>query len=142
MYAVVMCPGCRKYRMIDCRSASSDCPFCRTVSKHNELRKYFESEDQTEVRNVLAQATGYIPEKKDRSRIENADPLSTLHYRYEHCQDLDEKMEILSAGLTDIHGTFTLEDVEEFEPKNAKKMLTAMLDACIVAEIRPGKYKG
>ena len=62
-------------------------------------------------------------------------------YRYEHAADLDEKMEILSQGLTSIMGEFTLEDVEEVAGARAEKMLSAMLDRGFVYETRPGFYK-
>ena len=76
-----------------------------------------------------------------KRRIEEADPHSTMVYRYEHAADLDEKMEILSQGLTSIMGEFTLEDVEEVAGARAEKMLSAMLDRGFVYETRPGFYK-
>ena len=43
--------------------------------------------------------------------------------------------------MTSIKGTFTLEDVREVDGRNAEKLLEAMLDRCIVAEVRPGVYR-
>ena len=106
------------------------------------------SDDQSEVRAALAHATGaddYMPDRAEtaakKRRIEEADPHSTMVYRYEHAADLDEKMEILSQGLTSIMGEFTLEDVEEVAGARAEKMLSAMLDRGFVYETRPGFYK-
>ena len=62
-------------------------------------------------------------------------------YRYEHTSDLDEKMEILADGLTEIYGTFTLEDVEAIVGKRAEKMVAAMLDRCMISEVRHGQYR-
>lgn len=62
-------------------------------------------------------------------------------YRYEHASDLDEKMDIISQGLTSIKGEFTLDDVEDVVGARAEKMLSAMLDRGFVYETRPGFYK-
>lgn len=104
---------------------------------------YFESADQETVRAALDQATGFTaPDTSEkRRRISHADPHSTMVYRYEHSRDLEERMEILAEGLTSIKGTFTLEDVREIDERNAEKLLEAMLDRCIVAEVRPGVYR-
>ncbi|MBQ8180228.1 MAG: hypothetical protein IJ026_07325 [Candidatus Methanomethylophilaceae archaeon] len=104
---------------------------------------YFESADQETVRAALDQATGFTaPDTSEkRRRISHADPYSTMVYRYEHSRDLEERMEILAEGLTSIKGTFTLEDVREIDERNAEKLLEAMLDRCIVAEVRPGVYR-
>ena len=78
---------------------------------------------------------------KKKARIEEADPYSTLVYRYEHCSDLSTKMTILAEGLTEIKGTFTLEDVREIAGDKAERMVSAMLDRCLISEVRIGVYK-
>lgn len=105
---------------------------------------YFESADQDVVRQALAQSTGFVPPDTaaKRKRVEEADPYSTMVYRYEHCPDLEGKMEILARGLTEIKGTFTLDDVREIAGDRAEKMVAAMLDRCIISEVRVGVYKG
>ena len=55
--------------------------------------------------------------------------------------DLEEKMTILAEGLTAIKGTFTLDDVREVAGDRAEKMVSAMLDRCIISEVRVGVYR-
>ena len=49
--------------------------------------------------------------------------------------------EILAEGLTAIEGTFTLDDVREIAGERAEKMVAAMLDRCIISEVRIGVYR-
>ena len=72
---------------------------------------------------------------------EPGSPYSTMIYRYEHCVDLDEKLTVLAEGLTRIKGSSTLEDVREIVGDKAEKYVSAMLDRCIVAEVRVGIYR-
>ena len=139
MYAAVACRHCKKYRIIDRSSLSSKCPFCGENCEHSSLQILFEDRDQTVVRNAIASMTGFVPETK--TRTSDADPFSTLVHKYEKCSEMDEKMRILSEGLTGILGTFTLEDIEAVDPKNAKQLLRAMLELCLIHEVRYGVYK-
>jgi hypothetical protein len=139
MYAAVACRHCKKYRIIDRSSLSSKCPFCGENCEHSSLQILFEDRDQAVVRNAIASMTGFVPEPK--TRTSDADPFSTLVHRYEKCSEIDEKMRVLSEGLTAILGTFTLEDVESVDPKNAKQLLRAMLELCLIHEVKYGVYK-
>jgi len=141
MYAVISCIGCKKLRIIDKSSLTSECPFCGVGCEHRYIKTIFEDKDQTAVRDALAHYSGFTPEKEDKTSIELADPHSTLVYRYEHCSDMTLKMEILCKGLTDIFGIFTIDDVESVDPKNATRLIGAMQEMCLIAEIRPGKYR-
>jgi len=108
--------------------------------EHNGPEIIFEDEDQNVVRDALTQLNSFdIPEKKKKHGTDH-DPLSTLIYRYENCTGMQDKMELISKGLTDIYGTFTLEDIEKIDEKNAGKMLEAMLELCYVHEVRYGRY--
>ena len=140
-YAIVSCRKCRRQRMIDRSSASSKCPFCGTAAEHKGLAIIFENRDQNIVRDALTQLHSFdIPEKKNNKGIDR-DPLSTLVYRYENCTDLQKRMELVSRGLTDIFGEFTLEDIEKIDEKNAAKLLSAMLEQCYAHEVRHGRYR-
>ena len=143
MYGLTLCGVCRRPRIVDKTKSESSCPYCDCVQKTKDLSFYFESADQDAVRMALTQATGFIPPDmaKKKERIADADPYSTMVYRYEHCSDLDEKMEILAEGLTSIKGTFTLADVREIAGDKAEKMVSAMLDRCLISEIRVGIYR-
>lgn len=68
------------------------------------------------------------------------DPYSTLEYRYERTRSIEEKMEVLSKGLTEVYGEFTFEDLEKIEPKHAEKILKAMLVNGYVHETKYGRY--
>ena len=143
MYGLVTCGVCRRPRIVDRSKAESSCPYCNCVQKTSDLRCFFESPDQDAVREALSQATGFVPPDmvKKKEKIARADPYSTMIYRYEHCSDLDGKMEILAEGLTDIKGTFTLDDVREIAGDKAEKMVSAMLDRCLISEVRIGVYR-
>lgn len=141
MYAVIACPSCNRLRVADCDTLTSDCPYCGKTAEHRHLNKLYEDRDQSSCRDAMAHLYGFVPEKKDKTKIEQADPHSTLAYRYEHASAVEEKIGILAEGLTDLYGTFTLENIEEIDPKNAKRLLAAMCEKCLVAEIRPGRYK-
>lgn len=143
MYALTRCGVCRRPRIADLSSKESACPYCGCVQRTQELPRYFQSSNQNAVREALSQATGFVPpdEVRKRERVAAADPYSTMVYRYEHCSDLDEKMQILAEGLTAIKGTFTLDDVREIAGERAEKMVAAMLDRCIISEVRIGVYR-
>ncbi len=141
MYAVVRCTSCSRFRVADLSEKESGCPFCGNRDIAKNQKKYFESGDQSAARAALAKLTGFEGSAEKKHANPDTDPRSTLAYRYEHCTSLEEKMEVLSEGLTAIYGTFTLENIEEFDAKNAEKMLKAMLDRCIVYETKYGHYR-
>ena len=111
------------------------------------LSIFFECRDQETARRALGQAAGFeAPEPKEerakKRKLEKADPYSTMIYKFEHTSDLEDKLVILAKGLTKSKGTFTLEDVAEIVgDKNAEKYVSAMMDRCYVAEVRPGQYR-
>lgn len=141
MYGIVHCFSCSRPRIADLDSRDSACPWCGNRDPVKDMKVYFRSDDQSEVREVFGKMTGFDgPTERRRARTET-DPYSSLVYRYEHCTSLEEKMDVLSEGLTELYGTFTLEDVEKLEPRNAEKILKAMLDRCIVYETKYGRYR-
>jgi len=138
-YAIITCSNCKQRRIIDRSAISSKCPRCGTQAEHKGLRVIFENKDQNAVREVLTRMSGtHVPEKK--SKGPDSDPLSTLIYKYENCSGLEEKMALLSKGLTDIYGTFSIEDIKKIDEKNAVKLLNAMLEQCYIHEIKYGRY--
>jgi len=143
MYGLVQCGVCHRPRIADLSKGESTCPYCNCVQENGKLRCFYRSEDQNAVREALSQATGFVPQDtaRKKERIAEADPYSTMVFRYEHCSDLDEKMQILAEGLTSIKGTFTLDDVREVAGDRAEKMVSAMLDRCIISEVRIGRYR-
>ncbi|MBR4503762.1 MAG: hypothetical protein IKP20_02135 [Candidatus Methanomethylophilaceae archaeon] len=142
-YGLAQCGSCKRPRIIDLSKKASVCPYCGTESRTDMISIFYRSESQEAVREALAQATGFVPPDalKKREKIAEADPYSTMVYRYEHCSDLNGKMLILAEGLTEIKGTFTMEDVREIAGDRAEKMVSAMLDRCIIFEVRHGVYK-
>ena len=143
MYGLCQCSLCHRPRIVDESQDTSACPHCSYVEKVKDLTFFYESRDQGAVRDALSQATGFVaPDtSEERKAIAESDPYSTMIYRYEHTSDLDEKMEILAKGLTAIQGSFTLEDVEEIVGKRAEKMVSAMLDRCMISEFKLGRYR-
>ncbi len=142
-YGLSKCDACGRPRVVDLTKATSTCPYCNAAYDNSRIPIYYASNDQNAVREALGNAMGFVPPDmvKKKARIEEADPYSTLVYRYEHCSDLETKMTILAEGLTEIQGTFTLEDVREIAGNKAEKMVSAMLDRCLISEVRVGVYK-
>lgn len=140
MYAVVTCLECRRKRIVDLRVEKSACPYCGHRDRNDSMKIYYQSSDLSMARAALNQITGPgLPEIMKKSG-KDADPYSTLEYRYEHAHGLDEKMKVLSEGLTEVYGEFTFEDLEKIEPKNAEKMLKAMLTDGCIHETKYGRY--
>lgn len=140
MYAVVACPECKRRRVIDLSTKTSACPYCNHRHEHIKLQILFKSDDVQLVRAALNQLTGFSGTAEKKHASPDIDPYSTLEYRYEHCRSLEEKMICLSEGLTRVYGEFTFEDLEKLEPKNAEKMLKAMLVNGYVHETKYGRY--
>lgn len=141
MYAAVVCSVCKNNRIANLSSLSSKCPYCNTVADHKNIKIIFKDQDQSVVRDALAHLhESEMPVGKNRPDTD-PDPLSTLVHRYERTTNLEDRMEILSEGLTRIFDTFTLEDIEKIDPENAEKMLSVMLDRCMIYEIGYGRYR-
>lgn len=142
-FAVTPC-NCGKLRVIDLSSDTSACPYCGRTVNHSVVKKLYADEDQKAVRDALARLTGFEMPKKDpeiKKRIAEADPFSSLVYRYEECRDIEFRMELLAEGLTELYGTFTLEDVKRVDDKDGEKILKAMIAQCVVFEPEPGRYR-
>lgn len=142
-YGLALCNLCKKPRIVDLRGKESDCPYCGYSCKNSEMGIYFESDDQNEVRRILHRGTWFVEpdDSEKKERIRNADPHSTLMHRYEKCTDIFDRMTLLAEGLTEIHGTFTMDHVREFAGPKAEKMVAAMLDQCMIYEVGHGKYR-
>jgi len=140
MYAIISCGKCERQRIIDERTPTSKCPYCGNMEDHSKIMIIFENKDQNVVRAKLTQMHSFEVEEKKRPG-KDPDPLSSIIYRYENGKTQQEKMEAISNGLTALYGTFTLEDVERIDEKNAERLLEAMLEHCLVHEVKYGRYK-
>ena len=141
MYAVVMCPNCRKDRIIQMETESTACPYCGSRTRTKEIIVRYRNEDIGTVRSVFAKATGFTaPEKeKGKDNKTDPDPMSTLEYNYGKAKGVD-KLICLAQGLTDIKGTFTVDDIELFEPGKGEDIIEKMINALMVIENRPGAF--
>jgi hypothetical protein len=138
-YAIVSCAKCKRHRIIDRSAVSSKCPYCGTAAEHKGLAVIFTSRDQSEAREALTRMHPFdVPEKKKGT---DSDPLSTLVFRYENCSDPQKRMQLAAEGLTALYGSFTLEDLEKLDEKNAEKLLSVMLELCFIHEISFGRYR-
>lgn len=142
-YAVTPC-SCGSLRVIDLSSETSECPYCGKTIQNESARILYCDSDPKAARDALARLTGFETPPEDlevRRRIEEADPISTLEYKYEGCSDPEQKMEMLAHGLTKIYGTFTIDDVRKIEARDPERVLKGMIELCIVFEAEPGRYK-
>ncbi len=140
MYAVTVCHKCSKYRMIDMSSSTTGCPYCGTKQTVKESKILFKDQSQESVREAFAEITGFIPQHKEEKK-EDSDPMTTLAYRYEHCDSINEKLDVLASGLTDILGTFTLNDIQEIDYDNGEEIIDVLTENCMVTEVSPGRYR-
>ncbi|MCQ2084717.1 MAG: hypothetical protein MJZ21_01055 [archaeon] len=140
MFGVIGCINCNRKRVVDLSTKKSTCPYCGTHSTVADHQVYFKSTDAASARAALTQLTGSAEISEKKKPSPDTDPYSTLEYEYEHCHGLEEKMEVLSKGLTRVYGEFTYEELEKLEPKNAEKILKAMLVQGYVHETKYGRY--
>ena len=133
MFGIVGCPNCKRTRIIDLETKSTKCPFCGKSSKTDTLFVKFSHYDAAIVREVF-QGNENVPFRKEG---EEADPMKALAYRVSHCKNIDQ---IIADGLCDLKGEFTEEDVEALVPGKGTVFTEAMLDRCIIHEIRYGRY--
>ncbi len=138
MYALIMCSGCRMNRIIDLAAETSVCPYCGTGIKNETAAVKFQSEDQDEVRQALMGLSGALSEKKVRR---DADPISTLAYKFDHCADPEIKLMMLAEELTKILGSFSAADVEEIAPGKSREIIRILSAECIITETEPGRYR-
>jgi len=140
MYAITICVNCGRNRVADLDASSTRCPYCNVKANTKSLRILGKFGTAKEARESLCGAffdgtgQGAKPEREDK------DPMSTLEYAYEKAKGADRYV-LLCEGLTRIKGTFTLEDVKAFEPKNAERIVELMMDALAITEERPGRYR-
>lgn len=139
MFGIITCSDCRRKRIIDLSDDVTVCPYCkhRTVTKNAAV--IYKNEDQGTVRAMFSSLTGFVPEEKQKT--EDKDPMSTLAFETEHISDIGLKINAICDGLSEIKGTFTLEDVEEIAPGKGEKYLKIMLEECMVYEVSLGRYK-
>ena len=139
MYGIIACSNCQRKRIIDLYDGATKCPYCGQKANTKDAAILYRNEDQDVVRNVLDASTGFVAE--ERHIDENIDPMSTLEYKVEHTSDTVEKMRLIAEGLTRIKGSFTEDDVEALVPGKGQRFVKAMLDECMIYEVRYGVYK-
>lgn len=138
MYAAIVCPKCGRNRIIDLDKVTSTCPYCSARSETKSMKILYKAETPNAVKDRLNEVSGI--KKEERKKGPDTDPMSTLEYHYGKAKGLD-KLIVLAEGLTKIKGTFTIEDVELFEPEKAEKIVEKMLIELMVIEARPGNYR-
>lgn len=141
MYGAAKCSKCSRLRIFDLKASSSTCPYCNSKNEHKTLKVLYKDRDQCVARDFLAHYSGYIPAPTEKKGEIDSDPLSTLIFKYEQCNDIEEKLNILAKGLTEIYGEFTIEHVESIDPNNAEKKIKVMLETCLVSENKHGYFK-
>lgn len=139
MYGIIVCSECKRKRMIDLGCDRTKCPHCGHGADTKNVNILYKDEDQSRVRAVYSSMTGFVSEKM--VKLEDTDPMSTLAFRVEHISDIGLKLKAVCDGLSEIKGTFTLDDVEEIVPGKGEKFIKIMLDECMIYEVSLGKYR-
>ena len=133
MFAIVTCPGCRNDRMVDLASGTSTCPFCGRRFDTDRLNVKFKHSDQNVVRDVLF-GNEDVPKTDD-------DPMKKLSYRVSHTNDMGMKLAVIADGLSEMHGEFTIDMIDELVPGKGERYAEAMLEACLIYEVGYGRYR-
>jgi len=120
---------------------ASKCPYCNNDDMHKDMEILFQHKDQGIARSVLNRNSGFTPTKDNKADLSKLDPISSLTFKYEHAKGMEGRMEVLSNGLSIIHGTFTSKDVEQIIGKDPAKIIEGMLKAGHIYESSPGKYR-
>ena len=150
MFGVVQCTACRRPRVVDLTVKQSTCPFCSNRDGVQNLRVVVKCRTEANARDALQKLTvGRIAPGFDNQPLDtrkkhaksSTDPWSSLEYEYENAKGIEEKLEVMSKGLTSVCGEFTEDDVLALDPKNGRKYLVLMLERCIVHEVGFGRYK-
>lgn len=136
MFGIVGCPSCHRQRVADLSSNNTRCPFCGTSVRTKELKVRFAHDDANVVRDVF-QGKSEVPFSMSG---QVSDPMKALAYKVSRCKNVSERMMIIANGLYELKGEFTEEDVEALVPGKGRRYLDAMLDDCIVHEVRHGRY--
>ena len=139
MYSIIVCRVCGRNRIIASETETTMCPYCSGKTKTKEAIVLFKHQDCDVIRTALSELSGFkVTEEK--KNVTDIDPMSSLEYAYGKAKGLD-KLVCLAEGLTRIKGTFTLNDVEMFEPGKSEIIVKRMIAAFIVIEVRPGSYR-
>jgi len=152
VFAVVQCTSCRAPRIVDLDTKLSSCPFCTNTDSVANLRVICRSRSQAKAREELTKLTsgtrvtsgfdGEIVYNRPSHAKRSSDPWSTLEHDYEKAHGLEEKILVISKGLPTVcGGEFTEDDLLRLDPKNGRKILSVMLDRCVVHETKYGHYK-
>lgn len=138
MFAVVVCPGCRKPRGIKLSSQKSTCPRCGRVIEVRKALIHFQSPDVREIKAFINAMSDFSPPVKEE---ECRDPWIAMQDRIKSERDPEERLFVIASGLSEILGTFTVEDVERVVPGKGEAYLRLMVDHVIVLETSPGRYQ-
>lgn len=139
MYGIIGCSGCNSKRMIDLSDGVTVCPRCGRKMDTKRAAILFSDEDQKVVRSVFSTMTGFASE--DDPLPDFKDPMDLLAFKVKHTSDVGLKLSTICDGLSEIKGTFTLDDVEQLVPGKGEKFVKIMLEECMIYEVSLGKYK-
>lgn len=137
MFAVVVCPGCRKPRGIKLSSQKSTCPRCGRSIEVRKALVHFKSPDAREIKEFIGTMSGYSPPVEKDSE----DPWSNLRDKAVAERDPEERLSIIASGLSRMLGTFDSEDIERLIPDKGESYLRLMVDHALVLETSPGRYQ-
>lgn len=137
MFAVVVCPGCHKPRGIKLSSQKSTCPRCGRSVEVRKALIHFQSPDVREIKAFINSMSGFCPPVKEEECL---DPWIALRDRVKSERDPEERLFVIASGLSEILGTFTVEDVERVVPGKGEAYLRLMVENTLVLEASPGRY--
>ncbi|MFA7341929.1 MAG: hypothetical protein WCY65_02005 [Candidatus Methanomethylophilaceae archaeon] len=137
MFAVVVCPGCRKPRGIKLSSQKSACPRCGRVIEVRKALIHFQSPDVREIKAFINALSDFSPPVKEE---ESRDPWVALQDKIKAERDPEERLCVIASGLSEILGTFTVIDVERVVPGKGEAYLRLMVENALVLEASPDRY--
>ncbi len=151
MYGVVVCSRCRKARAVDLRDKTARCQ-CGYQMKLKETKKFFESSDQREVAAAVARLNaemkGGTEEWEELAGETSKDEVSDIYSRIvaeaSEATEVQERLEIVARGLTQIFGSFTKEEMEKvlrmLGIRDARDCVQMLLRENVIYEPEPGVF--
>jgi len=70
-FAVIICPKCKRAKIIEQDKQTTTCPYCNTTHKLKNIRMYYQTNDQEKARKIV----GLIHAKQDNKQDEVAELL-------------------------------------------------------------------
>ncbi len=132
-YGVIICPDCKKSKVIDFRNKTTVCSQCGKKLILKKMKIQYRTNSREEASWVIGQLNAQmegeeLPKKKQDEKLK--DPFAKAAKKSEIASDEKERLELVCTALDDNMDGFKIEDIEKVyrlmgkkTPKNLKNKL-------------------